>query len=129
MKEFKIINGKKIHPYVGGVKRKAKASARRASVVTSKFTPPYILSLVKDTFDIRDFTSQTNPLLFKADSNLSASSIIDYTSEMSPVKHQGNLGSCVAFAAAAMKEWQEKKEHNLEIKEGKRDHRKDKEND
>lgn len=35
---------------------------------------------------------------------------IDYTEEMTSVKNQGSLGSCVAFAVCAVKEWQEKKE-------------------
>jgi len=35
---------------------------------------------------------------------------IDYTAEMSPVRDQGSLGSCVAFAVCAVKEWQERKE-------------------
>ena len=47
--------------------------------------------------------------------------------EMSPVKYQGNLGSCVAFAVCALKEWQEKKEHEAEVAAGKVDIREDKE--
>lgn len=43
-----------------------------------------------------------------------AAAVVDYTMEMSPVKNQGRLGSCVAFAASAMKEYQESKEANIE---------------
>lgn len=127
MKEFKIINGKKIHPYVGGVKRKKKTPIILS--VGDEFTPPYQLSLLKDIPDSRDFTLKTNPSLFKNSSNLSLSSAIDYSEGMSSVKNQGKLGSCVAFAAAAMKEWQERKEHKSEVKEGKRDHREGREYD
>jgi len=128
MKEFRIINGKKIHPYVGGVKRKPKKTAK-AIPVKNAFTPPYSLTLFKDPLDDRDFSSANNPTLFKADERVLSLSKVDYTSEMSPIKNQGNLGSCVSFAAAAMKEWQERKEHSSEVKEGKRDHRKGKEYD
>jgi len=48
---------------------------------------------------------------------------------MTSVKDQGWLGSCVAFAVSAMKEWQEKTEHAAEVAAGKRDHRKGKEYD
>ncbi len=124
MKEFRIINGKKIHPYVGGVKRKP---VKKAPVIA--FVPPYALTLLRDPADERDFTSTTKPSLFKTDERVLSASTVDYTSEMSPIKNQGNLGSCVAFAAAAMKEWQERNEHDSEVKEGKRDHRKGKEYD
>ncbi|MCK5614944.1 C1 family peptidase [Candidatus Pacearchaeota archaeon] len=50
---------------------------------------------------------------------------IDYTDQMSPVKDQGRLGSCVGFAAVAMKEWQEQQEHQKEVKKGKRYKRKE----
>lgn len=123
MREFRIINGKKIHPYVGGVKRKP----TRVKSKKIAFALPYNLNLLEDISDERDFTSKTKPLLFT--SSLSTPSFIDYSSGMSPVKNQGQLGSCVSFAAASMKEWQERKEHNLEVKESKRDHRKGKEYD
>jgi C1A family cysteine protease len=48
---------------------------------------------------------------------------IDYTSEMSPVKDQGLFGACTGFAICGVKEWQEQKEHNQEVKAGKFDHR------
>jgi len=49
---------------------------------------------------------------------------VDHTNIMSSVKDQGNLGSCVAFSAVAMKESQEKKEHDAEVLAGKKDQRK-----
>jgi len=44
---------------------------------------------------------------------------VDHTKDMSPVKDQGFLGSCVGFAVSAMKECQEKKEHEEEMAKGK----------
>ncbi len=45
---------------------------------------------------------------------------VDHSQNVSSIKNQGSLGSCVAFAAAAMKECQEKKEHYDEVKSGKK---------
>lgn len=53
----------------------------------------------------------------------------NHTSDMSPVKDQGWLGSCVAFGTVAMKEAQEKEEHDAEVAAGKKDNRQGKEYD
>lgn len=45
---------------------------------------------------------------------------IDYRKYLSPVKDQGNLGSCVGFAATALKEFHENFEYIAELSEGKR---------
>jgi C1A family cysteine protease len=74
------------------------------------------LNLKKDILDVRDYKMTSVPYGLPA--------IVDYRSEMSSVKNQGELGSCVGFAAAAMKEWQEQKEHLKEVAEGKKDTRK-----
>jgi len=44
---------------------------------------------------------------------------VDHTPFMSHVKDQGYLGSCVAFALCAVKEFQEQKEHKEEVERGK----------
>lgn len=44
---------------------------------------------------------------------------IDHSASMSSVKNQGDRPTCVGFAGAAMKEFQEKTEHEKELKEGK----------
>lgn len=54
---------------------------------------------------------------------------IDHSNNSSSVKNQGRLGSCVGFAATAMKEIQEQKEHTQEVLAGKRDYRRGKEFD
>lgn len=79
------------------------------------------LTLVKDPKDVRDY--KLNITTF----NLQGTTLptkVDWSSQMSPVKNQGRLGSCVGFATAAMKEWQEQTEHMREVSFGKRDHRK-----
>lgn len=74
------------------------------------------LNLKRDNKDSRDY---------KLFANIHGiSNKVDWTSQMSPVKNQGEIGSCVGFAVAAMKEWQEQKEHMKEVAEGKRDNRK-----
>jgi len=45
---------------------------------------------------------------------------IDHSSNMSSVKDQGSRGTCVAFSGAALKEFQEKIEHDKEVKAGKK---------
>lgn len=78
----------------------------------------YKLDLKKDEDDERDF-KLANMRSMRAEIPASFS----WADKMSPVKDQGMLGSCVGFAVAAMKEWQEQMEHEREVAEGKRDHR------
>jgi len=78
-----------------------------------------VFTLLKDPYDGRDHASveSTDRTILPEE--------IDWTSKMSPVKNQGDLGSCVGFATVAMKEFQEQQEHVEEVVEGKPDHRKD----
>lgn len=69
----------------------------------------------KDPFDKRDLKIDS---ILQNENKLSSYKELSYKDEMSPVKNQGNLGSCVGFAVAAMKEWQEQKEYLNEIKKG-----------
>lgn len=75
------------------------------------------LGAIKDPLDKRDYklTKLYRKTNQKQTYNLPKS--IDYTDEMSPVKDQGKLGSCVGFAIAAMKEWQERKEYLQKLKQ------------
>ena len=88
--------------------------------------PIKISSLLKsglkpDPTDERDFSFSTyappEEVAIKIATALP--SFVDYTAEMSPVKYQSSMGSCVSFAVAALKEWQERKEDIEEVKEGK----------
>jgi len=82
-----------------------------------------ILNYRKDPVDERDIRLKTIVKdLLEADETLPER--IDHTSGMSPVKDQGRLGSCVGFAVSAMKEFQEKKEHDEELSKGKRGRKK-----
>lgn len=79
------------------------------------------LTLRKDKKDNRDFKfSSMKPITTETPVNY-----IDWTKYMSPVKDQGRLGSCVGFAVAAMKEFQEQKEHMEEVAAGKKYTRKE----
>ena len=86
--------------------------------VSSDLLEKYILNYKKDIVDPKDHKplKLTKPILKEIQS---VTNIIDYTADMSTVKNQGNLGSCVGFAVVAMKEWQEQQEHLLELTEGK----------
>ena len=73
----------------------------------------YKLNLLKSKYDERDYK-----VSLKLDESELPNSI-DWTSQMTPVKDQGHLGSCAAFATAALKEWQERKENLFEGKDDK----------
>jgi C1A family cysteine protease len=78
--------------------------------------------LKKDQEDTRDYKFNT---LLKQTGLVAIAPKVDWTSKMSPVKDQGGLGSCVGFATTAMKEFQERFEHEKELKEGKKYKRKE----
>jgi C1A family cysteine protease len=108
-------SGKKINPVV---EEKVVETERLPSVqvVEDELINKFKIDLKKDIADERDF---------RLTSTYGLPAKIDLTTEMSPVKDQGHLGSCVGFATAAMKEWQEQTEHMKEVAAGKRDHRKE----
>ncbi len=85
-----------------------------------KSTP---LNYRRDPRDKRDFLLEGNFINIQ-ESILTLPSKVDHIAEMSPIKDQGQLGSCVGFAVTAMKEWQEQHEHEEEVAAGKRDTRK-----
>ncbi|MHA1470592.1 MAG: C1 family peptidase [Candidatus Asgardarchaeia archaeon] len=95
----------------------------------SKIKQPFLSGgLFKDPPDEKDYKFEALPdknRILKTASSLPPK--IDRIPEMSPVKYQGALGSCVGFAVCALKEWQERKEHEAEVEAGKKDHRKDRE--
>ena len=74
------------------------------------------LNYISDGVDKRDF--KLNRRLFRKLTGRKRSKILkrlpkefDHTPNMTPVKDQGTLGSCVAFSTAALKEWQEWQEY------------------
>jgi C1A family cysteine protease len=86
----------------------------------------YSFSLKKDIEDMRDYQFSGQMKTFFKDLSLENRDRVDHTVEMSPVKNQGQLGSCVGFATAGFKEWQEQKEHAQEVADGKKNHRDEK---
>ena len=82
----------------------------------------YKFGYIKDRIDERDYSFKT-----VLSSKLSTTPMIkDYTSLMSPVKDQRNAGTCVGFAVAAVKEYQEQQEYLSEKKSGSKYERKEK---
>lgn len=78
------------------------------------------LDLRNDEPDSRDF--RLSEVINEREVEVKKS--ISWMRYMSPVKDQGRLGSCVGFATAAMKEFQEKVEHEKELEKGKKYKRK-----
>lgn len=111
--------------YCDNIVNTSKSRMKRLKIQSNEI---YKLNYIKDTMDKRDFKySNLFKNIRKAASKLSTSA--DHTHQMSSVKNQGSLGSCVGFAVAAMKEWQESHEHLKEVLEGKKNTRKRKEYD
>lgn len=111
--EIKNIKGLKAgmtDQQINELKSGKKKTYSSVKVVKEELANLVKLNLKKDVVDDRDF---------RLTSVFGMPSQVDYTSEMSRVKDQGGLGSCVGFASAAMKEWQEQQEHMREVAEGK----------
>jgi len=93
--------------------------------VLKKYRKKFPLNYRRDPEDARDFKIKLiKPQLLDESAKLGAPNKVDHTLDMSPVKDQGQLGSCVGFAVSAMKECQEKKEHEEELAKGKRGRKK-----
>lgn len=78
-----------------------------------KVNIPYKLGCIPDKLDYKDY--QISSIL---STRYLGENKVDYINEMSSVKSQGNLGSCVAFSIAAVLEWQQQKEYLRERKRG-----------
>ena len=112
-------------PRPGQLKKYKELNKYATTVKFMKSTP---LNYRRDPTDKRDFLLEGSFRNFQV--SLTAVPLnVDHTGQMSSVKDQGYLGSCVGFAVTAMKEWQEQQEHEEEVSEGKRDTRKGREYD
>jgi C1A family cysteine protease len=89
---------------------------RRAQAKEIQLNMKYPLGYIRDPDDERDYKFR----VMLKESPIKVASKIDWEPELSPVKDQGQLGSCVGFAVTALKEWQEKVEHEAELAEGKK---------
>lgn len=77
-----------------------------------------VLNYMKDKNDDRDYRFYDIDIVDPHAYEVHIKNIVDYRPYMSPVKDQGNLGSCVGFAVTALKEFQENVEYALEREEG-----------
>ena len=82
-----------------------------------------VLNYFKDAKDTRDYKYDSMKLfgksrVRKSKKLLATSNVVDYRDHLSPVKDQGNLGSCVGFAVTGLKEFHENVEYLLEMEEG-----------
>lgn len=69
----------------------------------------YSTGALRSTNDSRDWIAESiHPR------NLDLPLTLDLRKDLQPIRDQGKQGSCVAFSASAMKEWQERKELGLE---------------
>jgi C1A family cysteine protease len=99
--------------------KKPKMRPSRIMAKKRNLLSKFPLTYRRDPHDNRDFKFRMmNPTIMESLSSLASK--VDHTKDMSPVKDQGQLGSCVGFAVSAMKECQERKEHLEEIAKGKR---------
>lgn len=94
-------------------------------VTAEEILARYPVNYRKDPEDQRDyiFNATMSDVLTEAGN---IPSKVDHSNLMSPIKDQGQLGSCVSFAVTAMKEWQEQKEQLDEVASGKKYKRKSK---
>jgi len=120
IKKFNIIDYSIYEPTIEmpPIIKPSKSYKAPVQKVSTELLEKYILNYKKDNIDPKDHKplKLSAPVLKEIKS---ITNIIDYTKEMSSVKNQGQLGSCVGFAVVSMKEWQEQREHLLELSEGK----------
>lgn len=67
----------------------------------------YICNLKKSPKDNRDFIFSSNRIT-------TLPNVLDFRSELQPIRDQGKQGTCYAQSAACMKEWQEKKDNEFD---------------
>ena len=101
---------------VGKRHKKMKAPKKLVGKKLDPIAENFPMNYKRDPGDSRDYSFKT--LLMETP--MTVTTAVDHSKGMSPIKDQGQLGSCVGFAVTAMKEWQEKKEHEAEMAKGKR---------
>lgn len=68
--------------------------------------PNFIPGVFKDPVDERDYLMSS--VFRDIGAEIAYPKTLDLRKDMTPIRNQGSRGTCVAFTAAAIKEWQEK---------------------
>ena len=66
----------------------------------------YICKIIKAKLDKRDY-------IYNDNITKNIPEILDYRSELTPIRDQGDQGTCFAQSAACVKEWQEKRDYGF----------------
>jgi C1A family cysteine protease len=67
----------------------------------------YCVNFKKSIDDSRDY-------IFSNNDNIDLPDVLDYKTDLMPVRDQGSQGTCYAQSAACMKEWQEKRDYGFD---------------
>ena len=70
----------------------------------------FLLNIEQSPQDNRDWIAETI-----LPESTSIPKTLDLRKDLTPVRNQGSSGTCAAQSAACMKEWQEKKDVNLNV--------------
>ena len=83
-------------------------SERESETESEREESEFLLTVTKSPEDSRDWIGES---IFPAE--LSLPKILDYRKELQPIRNQGAQGSCAAQSSSCMKEWQERRDIEL----------------